>query len=380
MKTKKHRIATLLLLPLALLLAACAASQGGDPLVAAWEALPPQEISEADIEAFRAAARAVRQSEEFRIKAMDSPEFAALLARLSEAEDADTVQGLMPRYVRINAELNDASWRVVSLVMVLLSLFLLASTVFFVLYIRQTRAVHRLRAKMQMEQAVSTATIAMQEEERDRIYKELHDTIAQDSRSALFSVRELKSRLANDDEATALLRHVEAMETNNINNVRSIIRNIIPPDVMRGFTATLQEWADIFSAQRGIRCTLCIRPDVPLESLAQTQRLHLFRIMQEALVNVQMHSGSEECAVLIRTSTDRRGREAIAMTISDDGEGFDLDDAARVEGHFGLRGMRNRVAVLDGEFRITTSPGGGTQVFAEIPLHLNGGGVDATSV
>lgn len=374
MKTKKHRIATLLLLPLALLLAACAASQGGDPLVAAWEALPPQETSEADIEAFRAAARAVRQSEEFRIKAMDSPEFAALLARLSEAEDADTVQGLMPRYVRINAELNDASWRVVSLVMVLLSLFLLASTVFFVLYIRQTRAVHRLRAKMQMEQAVSTATIAMQEEERNRIYKELHDTIAQDSRSALFSVRELKSRLANDDEATALLRHVEAMETNNINNVRSIIRNIIPPDVMRGFTATLQEWADIFSARSGIRCTLCIRPDVPLESLAQTQRLHLFRIMQEALVNVQMHSGSEECAVLIRTSTDRRGREAIAMTISDDGEGFDLDDAARVEGHFGLRGMRNRVAVLDGEFRITTSPGGGTQVFAEIPLHLNGGG------
>ena len=368
------RICGLLLLLGALLFFSCTGSQAADPLVAAWETLSAQEDSPQHLEAFRAAAQSVRQSEEFRIKAMDSPELAGLLSRLAEAENADTIQRLMPRYVRINAELNDASWRVVSLVMLLLSLFLFGATVFFVLYIRQTRDVHRLRTKTQVEQAVSTATIAMQEEERNRIYKELHDTIAQDSRSALFSLRALRSRLPHDDETETLFRHVEEMETNNINNVRSIIRNIIPPDVMRGFAGTLQEWAGIFSAQSGISCALCIRDDVPLESLAQAQRLHLFRIMQEALVNVQLHSGAEECAVLIRNGIDRMGRASIAMSISDDGEGFDLDAAERAEGHFGLRGMRNRVAVLDGEFRITTSPGGGTMVFAEIPLQIVGGG------
>ena len=87
----------------------------------------------------------------------------------------------------------------------------------------------------------------------------------------------------------------------------------------------------------------------------------LFRIVQEALTNVNRHSGSAKASIGLSQAGDR-----IHVNVRDWGVGF---DPARVqEGRFGLQGIRERVRLLGGRAVITTAPGQGTQIFVEFPL------------
>ncbi|MBQ9539051.1 MAG: hypothetical protein IJU95_07250, partial [Treponema sp.] len=123
-------------------------------------------------------------------------------------------------------------------------------------------------------------------------------------------------------------------------------------------------------------CLLSIRDDVDFSRLSQEQRLHSFRIMQEAVSNASHHSGAEEVSVMFRAGTLPDGRKSIVLIVSDDGRGFiPLDLPSRQsdgQGHYGLAGMRSRAEVLGGNFRIRTEPGEGCEVFIEVPLKWGG--------
>lgn len=116
--------------------------------------------------------------------------------------------------------------------------------------------------------------------------------------------------------------------------------------------------ASSLSRRTQISCHLDARGD--LSGLTDSQRITLYRVVQEALANVAEHSGASTVAIRVTG-----GRSAVSVTIADDGRGFDPSarlDAAVEIGRLGLVGMSERVRLLGGLFRLTSAPGRGTTV------------------
>jgi signal transduction histidine kinase len=126
----------------------------------------------------------------------------------------------------------------------------------------------------------------------------------------------------------------------------------------QGFAATLAQYATEFTQSYGIRCELRVADGQV--SLPLPAELELLRIAREALTNVGRHSTADMVEVIFESKKD-----AIEMTIRDDGAGFDTQ--AVFQGH-GLAVMEERARSIGGEMAIATSPGRGTEVKVSLPL------------
>lgn len=421
-----------LLLAAVLCCTSCSIRTYGDPVLNAWTEACGESgrIDLSGLPQFHDELLAYTASPEFILKAQDVPELRGVVEQMLElsaagpagpagaagsagtadaadaadAAEVGTAMGLLLlRYGKLASLSSERTSHVIILILLLLSFFSGMFIVFTILFLIQQRHFAGLRRKAEIEKAVSTATIRMQEDERSRIYRELHDTIAQDSRSALFALQNLHRHIDGDPDAQTLYERIEKLEAANIENVRSVIRNIIPPDLLGDFRTVLLEWASnvSHSTPGGPECSLSVREDADFTGLSQEQRLHLFRIMQEAVGNASQHSGADEISVLVRGGTLPGGGRSLVLIVSDDGKGFDpsalpaagsgaagsaagasgteagasaAGTAVRGDsiGHYGIRGMRSRAELLGASFRIQSEPGEGCEVFIEIPLNWGG--------
>ena len=89
----------------------------------------------------------------------------------------------------------------------------------------------------------------------------------------------------------------------------------------------------------------------------------LLRIAQEALTNVLHHARSAETSVELHYSSDM-----LMLTIEDQGVGFRVNEASGKTGHYGLLGMKERAATIDGTLEVTSEPGRGTKVTLRVPI------------
>ena len=369
----------------------CDAPPEGDPVLNAWTDAcgGTGRLDTADLPQFHDAIQDYADSPEFKLKAQDIPELTTVIDDILEFSAPGSAAAgkdmglLLLRYGQIVSLNSEQTTHVIILFLILLSFFSVMFIISMSLFLWQQKHFAELRRTAEIERAVSAATIKMQEDERSRIYKELHDTIAQDSRSALFALQNLRRHIGGGQDARELYERIEKLEEANIENVRSVIRNIIPPDLLGDFRTVLAEWAAnvSHSSSGGVNCTVSIREDADVNGLSPEQRLHIFRIMQEAVGNASRHSGADEISVLFRGGTPPSGGRSLVLVVSDDGRGFDpsalpaeLADADASGGHFGIRGMRSRAELLGGSFRILSSPGEGCEVFIEVPLKWGGGG------
>ena len=375
-----------------IVLASCGTRSEGDPVLNAWaEASAEGRPDAARLMQFHDRLQDYAGSPEFKLMSQDVPELQGVIDEMlavsaSGTEEAPSAIGMMLlQYGKFASLTGERTSHVIILILLLLSIFSIMFIIVMTLFLRQQRYLAELRRKSEVERAVSAATIKMQEDERGRIYKELHDTIAQDSRSALFALQNLRRYLSDDPDARELYGRIEKLEGANIENVRSVIRNIIPPNLLGDFRTVLMEWAANVShdSAGGIECNLFVREDADVNALPQEHRLHLSSIMQEAVGNASRHSGADEISVFLRGGMMLDGKRSLVLIVSDDGRGFDPESvSARPDdggasspdaGHFGIRGMRSRAEVMGGIFRIQSDPDGGCEVFVEVPL--NGGGI-----
>ncbi|MBD0328532.1 MAG: hypothetical protein ICV64_00280 [Thermoleophilia bacterium] len=131
----------------------------------------------------------------------------------------------------------------------------------------------------------------------------------------------------------------------------------------RPFREAMRAEVDAFAARSGVSASVTLAG--PLDQLTASQRLALLRIVQESLTNAREHGGASTVAVEV--AEDPGGVE---LVVHDDGCGFSVDDAleaAAADGRLGLAGMRQRVALLGGDFEIDSRPGGPTVVSARLP-------------
>jgi PAS domain S-box-containing protein len=219
------------------------------------------------------------------------------------------------------------------------------------------------------ESKLSAQLLRLQDEERRRIARELHDGVGQLLAALSMNaskINEEKSRLSVDtarsvEENAKLIEQVLA-------DIRTVSYLLHPPllDEM-GLDSALKSYVEGFAE----RSKIAARLELPVnwERLPQDYELCLFRVAQECLTNIHRHSGSLT-AQLRLLRTDRE----IKLEVSDDGRGLNQETqskfASGVALGVGLQGMRERARRLGGNLEIRSN-GKGTTVIATIPLEIN---------
>jgi signal transduction histidine kinase len=208
-------------------------------------------------------------------------------------------------------------------------------------------------------------------EERERLSREMHDSLAQVlGYLHLKSETTLSKLRANDiPKAEEDLREMATLAKEAYADVREAILGLRETvSSTRGFVDVVREYLQKFSHQAGVAARLEVNGDDGV-GLSPEAEIQLMRVIQEALTNVRKHANARQA----RVSICRRGDETV-ISVEDNGQGFDSEVLRRQELHrFGLRTMRERVERIGGRFTVVSVPGEGTNVQVFLPVERGQG-------
>ena len=199
--------------------------------------------------------------------------------------------------------------------------------------------------------------------ERERVAREIHDTLAQGFTSIVMLAQGAAARLPKDaDGAAQRLGTIEEVARANLAEARALVAALSPVDLDgRTFADAVRRLGERFARETG----LDVRVEAPdaVAHLTRDGEVVLLRAVQEALTNVRRHAGASRVVVrLVPESGDVR------LEVADDGQGFSPGSA---EG-FGLAGMRGRAVDVGGDVDVSSAPGAGTRVVVRVPLVAGG--------
>jgi signal transduction histidine kinase len=204
------------------------------------------------------------------------------------------------------------------------------------------------------------------EAERKRVASEIHDTVAQWMVGASYSIRVCGALIsaARFGELEQELNKVENVLHMSIKELRRVIANLrTSPLKQLGFAGALHQMAETLS-EEGITCHIDIDPRLP--KLDTHEETTTYLIIQEALNNVRKHSQATGVNLSVHCQDN-----TIAVEISDDGEGFDMNEVMNstvVLEHIGLQSMKERVEMLGGYLSIESKPSKGTSLAFTFPV------------
>jgi signal transduction histidine kinase len=199
------------------------------------------------------------------------------------------------------------------------------------------------------------AELAAVVQERQRLARELHDSVTQLLYSqVLFSGASLKVlRQGNTSLAEQHLARIEQAAQQALKEMRLLVYELRPSnDLDEGLGNALQRRLDAVEKRSGIDARLVVQGVVELDPI---QTLNLFRIAEEALNNTLKHAHASAVQVALRAENG-----SVTLEIIDNGRGFDPAD--RAQGGMGLANMRERAAALGGQFELASTAGQGTRV------------------
>jgi signal transduction histidine kinase len=195
--------------------------------------------------------------------------------------------------------------------------------------------------------------------ERHRLAGEIHDTLAQGFTSIVTLLQAAEAGLGPErDQARRHLGLALATARENLAEARSLVTTLTPAALNEATLAdTIRRVTGTAAAQAGLRADVEVTGTA--RRLPTGTEVVLLRVAQEALANVRKHAAAGNVEVRLCYAGT-----AVRLTVRDDGQGF---DPARTSDGYGLRGMRERVRQVGGTVTITTRPGAGTEVSAEVP-------------
>ncbi|MET9813454.1 sensor histidine kinase [Streptomyces sp. NPDC006386] len=224
------------------------------------------------------------------------------------------------------------------------------------------QSAERARLISELEQAQAELSQAHQRQgaadERERMAREIHDTLAQGFASIIVLAEAARAGLDSEPARSAQqLRSIESTARENLAEARELVGSPRRPgQAAAGPVArTLRRVLDRFAEDTG----LTVDADLADLECDQQTRIALLRCTQESLANVRKHARASTVGVVLA-----RQPYGVELEITDDGTGFVVEESAG----FGLDGMRKRLAELGGRLTVTSSVGDGTRVQALIPL------------
>jgi two-component system sensor histidine kinase DegS len=208
-------------------------------------------------------------------------------------------------------------------------------------------------------------------EERTRIACEIHDGLVQNLAGVNFKLDLCEELITKDPEASQrTLRETRAQLKSAIKEARQVIFNLRPLhyDKMELIPA-LTNYLKSYETQYHVKTEFSAEGDET--TLFPKTKIFLFRIVQEALSNVQKHAKADRVSVAVTI-----GPKRLTASISDTGVGFDVDSVSHDPekwDHFGLRGIVERARLVGGDAKIESKKGRGTRITIDIPLVQKGG-------
>jgi signal transduction histidine kinase len=208
------------------------------------------------------------------------------------------------------------------------------------------------------EQAQELAAV----EERQRLARELHDSVSQALYGIALGLHTARIQLERDpQELPESLDYLLSLAEAALDEMRALIFELRPESLAtEGLVTVLTKQAAALQARHGVEVhtELCDEPDVPLKV-----KQELCRVAQEALHNTAKHAHAGRVDLRLNWTP-----EAIVLEICDNGIGF--DPAGSFPGHLGLHSMRERVTHLGGMLQIESAPGQGTRIHLRLPVSV----------
>jgi PAS domain S-box-containing protein len=219
--------------------------------------------------------------------------------------------------------------------------------------IDRARLFEEARESQRALEALSSRLLEVQEEEKRRLARELHDDVGQ----RLTALKLIIGRIHPDTASS----QAKQMAEETLSRVRDLSQGLAPPMLEDlGLLHALLWHVERFEAQTRIKVTF--RHSALDRRFPPEVELSAFRIVQESLTNIARHAGTSSARLHVWANDQRLGVE-----IEDDGEGFD-PKARRAAPSVGLTGMRERVRLAGGRLTLRSAPGEGTAIAAVFPL------------
>jgi signal transduction histidine kinase len=212
---------------------------------------------------------------------------------------------------------------------------------------------------------LSARLLQMQDEERRRIARELHDSVGQMLAALSMNLTAVRTDIDQLARTAAALSDSESLVQEMVTEVRTISHLLHPPLLDEaGLSSALRWYVDGFAQRSGIKVDLDVPDD--FERLPVEMETAIFRVVQECLTNIHRHSGSPMAKIRMR---ERNGE--VLVDIEDKGRGIPqhkLEEmsAAGTPG-VGVRGMQERLRQLGGKLEIQSGPGG-TSIRVRLPI------------
>jgi signal transduction histidine kinase len=227
------------------------------------------------------------------------------------------------------------------------------------------RESHELLVELQeaheqlQEYALHAEEIAVVEE-RNRLAREMHDTIGHRLTVASVQLEGAQRLCSRDPErAAGMVATVREQVREALSELRSAVATLrTPVEADLQLRSSLTRLITDFEQATGLAVHQVLPDGMP--DLPDAHRLALYRAAQEALTNVQRHAGAQQVWLVLG-----RDREAVTLLVGDDGQGLSL---SKEQKGFGLRGLRERAEQLGGELHLEPRSGGGTQLSLRLPL------------
>jgi signal transduction histidine kinase len=231
---------------------------------------------------------------------------------------------------------------------------------------RLAQALKRLQAEENIR-ALSHELMKAQEQERQKISRELHDSVAQELAALKIGLENLPEKSLGkpveevDSRIPELLQRLQR----TLSSVRTLSYDLRPPDLEHfGLVQAIGLHCEEFMARTGVKVDLRTA-GMEAADLDYDLAINLYRIIQEGLTNVWRHAQARNVRIRLVASFPK-----IILRLEDDGQGFDVSGqktSMTQEKHMGLLGMRERVALLGGEMSIESQLGKGTKITIEVP-------------
>jgi signal transduction histidine kinase len=215
-------------------------------------------------------------------------------------------------------------------------------------------------ANHQLVHYAATAEQLAVSRERNRLARELHDTVAHTLSALSVQLEAVDSAWDHaPEQARTILQKAQGGTRNGLTETRRALQALrASPLEDLGLVRALQELAESSAARASMQLEMSL-PD-ELKNVAPDVEQTVYRIAQEALSNIVKHSNATRIRVLLRVADGR-----LTLEIGDNGRGF-VADSEEVLGHFGLRGMRERTELIGGTLKIESKRGAGTRVRLDV--------------
>lgn len=213
---------------------------------------------------------------------------------------------------------------------------------------------------------LSARLMAIQEEERTRISRELHDEIGQALATLRLEVARAepfcRAKAPEALERITRAREIAERAMGSVRSMSALLRPSLLDDL--GLGPAIRWLADGFSDRSGIPCLVTISDDA-VAGLTEAQSTCVFRVLQESLHNIEKHAHARMVTISAVQSAGR-----LALMIADNGVGFEVAPASvrRPGSQLGLLGMRERASSAGGELVIATAPGEGCRIALTLPV------------